>query len=53
MKRERSVVYVDRDVPGERRVRDELKDGVAVAAASVGASVAVVMAATLLMKLAG
>lgn len=37
----------------ERRVRDEVRDGVAVAAASVGASVLFVLAATLLMKLAG
>ncbi|MDX6308250.1 MAG: hypothetical protein QOI06_1296 [Nocardioidaceae bacterium] len=36
-----------------RRVRDEVKDGIAVAAASVAASIAVVVLATLLMKLAG
>jgi hypothetical protein len=36
-----------------RRVRDEVKDGVAVAVASMAASVALVLVATLLMKLAG
>jgi hypothetical protein len=44
--RERSTTPV-------RRVRDEVKDGVAVAAASVAASVALVLLANLLMKLAG
>jgi hypothetical protein len=38
--------------PSVRRVRDEVRDGVAVAAASVFASVALVLVATLLMKLA-
>jgi hypothetical protein len=42
---------VKRDRP--RRVRDEVKDGVAVAVASMAASVALVLVATLLMKLAG
>ena len=36
-----------------RRVRDEVKDGVAVAAASVAASVLFVLVATALMKLVG
>ncbi len=40
-------------LPLERRVRDEVRDGLAVAAASVSASVALVLAAALLMKLAG
>lgn len=36
-----------------RRVRDEVKDGIAVAATSVVASVVVVVLATVLMKLVG
>lgn len=36
-----------------RRVRDEVRDGVAVAAASVAASTALVLVATLLMRLVG
>jgi len=36
-----------------RRVREEVRDGVAVAAASIAASVALVLVATLLMRLAG
>ena len=39
--------------PRARRVREEVRDGIAVAAASVAASVALVLVATLLMKLAG
>ncbi len=36
-----------------RRVRDEVRDGVAVAAASVAASTALVLVATDLMRLVG
>lgn len=36
-----------------RRVRDEVKDGVKVAAASIAASVGLVLVATLLMRLVG
>jgi hypothetical protein len=43
----------DLDDVRQRRLRDEVKDGVAVAAASVAASVVVVLVATVLMRLAG
>jgi hypothetical protein len=36
-----------------RRVRDEVKDGVAVAVTSVAASVVLVLVATVLMRLGG
>jgi len=36
-----------------RRVREEVRDGVAVAAASIAASVGLVLVATLLMRIAG
>jgi hypothetical protein len=43
----------DRDQRPARRVREEVRDGVAVAMTSVVASVALVLVATLLMRLAG
>lgn len=39
--------------PPPRRVREEVKDGVAVIAASAGLSTLVALTATLVMKLAG
>ena len=43
----------DLDQPPVRRVREEVRDGFAVAMTSVAASVALVLVATLLMRLVG
>ncbi len=53
MRFEIAAEHTEREPMPARRVRDEVKDGVAVAVASVAASVTLVLVATLLMKLAG
>lgn len=42
-----------RPYPPHRRVREEVRDGLAVVAASAGASTAVALIATLMVKLVG
>ena len=46
-------VLAPEEEPPVRRVREEVKDGVAAAACSLGASVVVAVALTLIVKLAG
>ena len=45
--------HPDLEQPPLRRVREEVRDGFAVAMTSIAASVALVVVATLLMRLAG